>query len=397
MARWAILALVTLVYAAAALAALAMVPLAPYVRDDLSLSRVQVGLLLPAVYVGGVAMALPAGWLTDRLGTRTTLALGLAIIGGLVALASVTMSLPLLLLCLMGAGFGFSTGNPGTGKAVIDWFPARERGMAMGIKQTGLTLGGVAGALLLPPLAEALGWRDALAVAGALAALVGLVILALYRNPARSAGALTATRPRLPELRVFLTRRGVQVLFAAGFLLSLTQSSLLAYFVLYAKETFNVSTVTAGQLLALTQAGGTASRLVWGWVSDRSFGGRRRPGVVTTALVMAGASVVFALEDALPLTLVWLLAPVAGAGAFGWVGLYFALVAEIGGARYAGLLTGVAVASAWSGILVGPPLFGLIVEAAGGYGPAWVFVALVAAVAAVAVARLEPLVQREPA
>jgi MFS family permease len=107
--------------------------------------------------------------------------------------------------------------------------------------------------------------------------------------------------------------------------------------------------------------------------------------------------VVFALEDALPLPLVWLLAPVAGAGAFGWVGLYFALVAEIGGARHAGLLTGVAVASAWSGILVGPPLFGLIVEAAGSYGPAWLFVAIVAVGVAVAVARLEPLVQREPA
>src|SRR5262245_9895194 len=289
MARWAILALVTLVYAAAAMTALAVVPLAPFLRDDLRLSRIQVGLLLSAVYLGGVLMALPAGWLTDRLGTRPTLAGGVALTGALVPLAAVRPKLPRLTLCLVGAGFGFSVGNPATGKVVIDWFPSRQRGVAMGIKQTGLTLGGVAGALALPPLAEELGWRDALALAGALATLVGLVVLVFYRNPPKQVGSPAAAQPRLAELGEFLARPGVRVLFAAGFLLTLTQSSLLGYFVLYTKETFDVSSVTAGQLLALAQAGGTASRLIWGLVSDWFLGGRRRPGVVATALVGAGA------------------------------------------------------------------------------------------------------------
>ncbi|MGH7313197.1 MAG: MFS transporter [Candidatus Rokuibacteriota bacterium] len=396
MARWAILTLVTLAYAAAALAALAVAPLAPLLRDDLRLSRVQVGLLLPAVYLGGVLMSLPAGWLADRLGVRPTLALGVALTGALVALAAVSASLPLLLLCLVGAGFGFSVGNPATGKAVVEWFPPRERGVAMGVKQTGLTLGGIAGALLLPTLAVELGWRDALAIAGAFAALGGLAVAALYRSPARKAGAPTAARPRLRELGVFVARRGVRVLFAGAFLLSMMQSSLLAYFALYAKESFDVSAVAAGQLLALAQAGGTVSRLGGGLVSDRALGGRRRPGVVATALVGAGAFAALALGDALPRALLWILAPVAGVGAFGWVGLYFALVAEIGGARYAGLLTGVAVACAWSGVLVGPPLFGLVVEATGGYGVAWLLLAGIAVTVAIGLARLEPLVQREP-
>src|SRR4029453_4314492 len=49
-----------------------------------------------------------------------------------------------LTLLVLG-GFGFSVLNPATGKAVVEGFPPRERGMAMGIKQTGLTLGGLAG------------------------------------------------------------------------------------------------------------------------------------------------------------------------------------------------------------------------------------------------------------
>jgi MFS family permease len=193
-----------------------------------------------------------------------------------------------------------------------------------------------------------------------------------------------------------MRRRGVRVLFACGFALSITQASLLAYLTLYARDAFAFSAIAAGQLLALAQAGGTASRLAWGVASDRFFGGRRRPGVIATALMGAPIYALFGLGPTLPPALLAALTPVAGAGAFGWVGLYFALVAEIGGHR-AGLLTGVAVAVAWSGILVGPPLFGLLAEASGSYAVSWLLLAALAVGVAVALARLPPLVRREPA
>jgi sugar phosphate permease len=395
MKRWAVLALVTLAYAGTALSALAVAPLAPLLVTSLGLTRGQLGLLLPAVYLGGVVMSLPAGWLTDRLGVRATLALGQALTGTMVALAGlVEPRLPSLIACLVVAGFGFSVGNPATGKAVMEWFAPRERGVAMGIKQTGLTLGGVAGALALPPLAVAFGWREALMIAGSVS-IVGAVAVALgYARPPLVAAAPAIARPTLRDLGTFLRRRGVQALFACGFLLSVAQSALLAYLALYATESFALSAIAAGWLLALTQAGGTASRLLLGFISDRFFGGRRRPGVIITALTASLAFAVFALGEALPLPLMGVVAPVAGAGAFGWVGLYFALVAEIGGARTAGLLTGVAVAAAWSGVLVGPPLFGLALEATGSYGPAWLMLAAVGVVVAIVLARLQPLVQR---
>jgi MFS family permease len=141
--------------------------------------------------------------------------------------------------------------------------------------------------------------------------------------------------------------------------------------------------------------GGTASRLAGGVVSDRYFGGRRRPGVVVSALLGAACYALFALGPELPLALVIVLAILAGAGAFGWVGLYFALVAEIGGARYAGLLTGVATMCAWSGVLVGPPLFGLALEVTGAYTVPWLGMALVALAVALALPRPRPLVERD--
>ena len=396
MSRWAVLVLITLAHALGALAVLSVAPLSPFLLDALHLSRAQAGLLLPAVYLGGVLMSLPAGWLTDRLGVRTALGAGQALIGVLVLIAALASELVVLLACLVVAGFGFSVLNPSTGKAVVEWFPPRRRGFAMGIKQTGLTLGGLAGALALPPVALAAGWRAALMTGGALALASAALTLILYRSPAAPTDAATATWPRLSELRVFLRRPGVIVVFVSGLALSVAQSSVLAHLALYARDTFALSPVAAGQMLALAQAGGTASRLAWGAISDRFFGGRRRPGVVLNALVGSSAYALLSLGDRLPVAGLVPLAVIAGVGAFGWVGLYFALVAEIGGARYAGLLTGVAVAFAWSGVLVGPPIFGLLVDRTGSYAWPWLGLASIGVAVAATLPRPAPLVQREP-
>lgn len=395
MSRWGALVLVTLAHALGSASVLAVAPLAPFLLDALRLTRAQVGFLLPAVYLGGVLMSLPAGWLADRLGVRLTLALGQSLTGVAVLAAAGSGQISAFLGALVLGGFGFSVLNPATGKAIVEWFPPRERGLAMGIKQTGLTLGGVAGALVLPPLALAFGWRRALETAGA-AALVSAALVAIaYRTPPGPAALRAAAGPQLAQLGAFLRRPGLLVVLGSGLALSVAQSSVLAYLVLYAKETFDVSAVNAARLLALAQVGGTASRLVWGFASDRFFGGRRRPGVIVSALVGAVAYVLFALGSRLPAPLAVPLVVVAGVGAFGWVGLYFALVAEVGGARYAGRLTGVAVTFAWSGVLVGPPLFGLALDATGSYAVPWLALAGIALGVAVTLPRLRPLVQRD--
>src|SRR5256885_12851942 len=106
MSRWAILVLVTLAHALGALAVLSVAPLSPFLLDALHLSRAQVGLLLPAVYLGGVLMSLPAGWLTDRLRVRVPPRVGQAVIRGPLLLPPLARSLRTLLARLLLAGAG---------------------------------------------------------------------------------------------------------------------------------------------------------------------------------------------------------------------------------------------------------------------------------------------------
>src|SRR4029079_765140 len=159
---------------------------------------------------------------------------------------------------------------------------------------------GLVGALTLPPIAFSLGWRAALITGAVLALLAAALGLLAYRAPTAQLAAMPATRPRVAELGVFLRRPGVIVVFVSGLALSTAQSSVLAYLALYAQETFRHAAIAAGQVLGLAQVGGTASRLAWGAVSDRYFGGRRRPGVVVNALLAAATYGALAAGAALP-------------------------------------------------------------------------------------------------
>ncbi len=389
------LALVTVAHAIGSLSALAVAPLAPFLLDGLRLSRAEAGLFLPAVYLGGVAMSLPAGWLTERFGVGRPLAAGLALTGSTVVLAALAPAMAGVVGLLVVGGFGFSTLNPTTGRAVYDWFPARERGVAMGVKQAGLTIGGIASALVLPPIAVALGWRTALALAGAASLMCAALVAATYRDAPERAVPPPGRRPRLADLAPVVRRPGVAIVLACGLALGASQSSVLAYLVLFARDALGLSSVDAARLLALAHLGGVAGRLGWGAVSDRFFGGRRRPGLSLNALVAAASFAVFALGSAVPLAAMIAVVFVAGMGAFGWVGLYFALMAEIGGARFAGLMTGLSVIFAWGGVLLGPPLFGALVERTDSYQPAWLVLTALALVVAGVLPRLRPLVQRD--
>lgn len=392
--RWVVLFLMSLAHALGSLAALAMAPLAPFLVDGLRLSRVEIGLFLPAVYLGGVLMSLPAGSLTERYGVGRPLVGGLVLIAGAMGLTVIVPVVPLLLAVLVIAGFGFGMLNPTTGRAIYDWFPARERGLAMGVKQAGLTLGGIVSALLLPPIALLLGWRIAVLLGAALSLVTALLVISTYREaPARVAQGTPSTTS-FADLGPVVRRTEVRVVLACGLGLGIVQSSVLAYLVLYARDTFALSNVDAARLLALAHVGGAAGRLGWGVVSDRFFEGRRRPGLTLNALIAAAGLVGFALGGALSPLWAGVIAFLTGLGAFGWVGLFFALMAEIGGPRFAGLMTGLGVIFAWGGVLVGPPLFGLVVEATDSYRIGWLGLSVLAVVVAAILPRLRPLVQR---
>jgi MFS family permease len=396
--RWFILTVLTSAYGAGAFGVLGVSPLSPFLLEAFGLTRVEVGLLLPAVYVSGLVFSLPAGRMADRFGARACFLGGLAIAGVTLLAGAWVPGFTALLGCLVIAGIGWSIVNPALGKAIIDVFPPSERGVAMGIKQMGLTVGGIGSALILPLVASRWSWRLALGLCAAVVLVPGTLAwrpLSVFARP-RSGSALVAASARADGW--WWTRRpALLVFFAAGLGLGMTQAALLGFLPLFATRRLGLSMVAAGGLLAAAQAGGALARVALGMASDRWRGGSRTPWLVLTSVLAAMAFGAFAWSPPAAPIVAAIVAFGAGVGAFGWVGLYLVIGAEVGGPMQAGLLTGVAMAFILGGILVGAPLFGLLLEATDSYGVTWTAFALLSLAVAVAFATAGRAIHRERA
>jgi predicted MFS family arabinose efflux permease len=394
--RWLILALLTVSYGMGAFGMLGVSPLLPSLVEGFRLTRLDVAFVVPSVYLGGLLFSLPAGHLADRWGVRPTFLGGLALGAVGLALAATAPGFGWYLLCIFVAGVGWSVVNPVLGKAIVDLFPTRERGVAMGIKQMGLTVGGVIAALVLPPIAAVLGWRAAV---GVCAVVIGVPALAGWRLLAPLAAARHGAAGESDAAPAghwwWLRRPALLTLFGAGIAFGMLQSALLSYLPLYGVEVLGFTAIAAGVLVAAAQAGGAAARLGLGAASDLWLDSRRPPWLVLSSVI---AAVVFATYAVAPVTepvLATLLAFGAGVGAHGWVGIYFIASAEAGGPRQAGLLSGVSFAAIVLGLVLGAPLFGVVLQASDSYRAAWAVFAALSALVALTMALAGRAIHRE--
>jgi ACS family hexuronate transporter-like MFS transporter len=392
--RWSLLVVLTWAYGLGAFGMLGVSPLSPALMEGFALNRLDVAFIVPSVYVGGLLFSLPGGHLADRWGVRPTL-LGALALGGVGLLAaSLAPGFVVFLLCLVVAGSGWSIVNPVLGKAIVDLFPVTERGIAMGIKQMGLTLGGGLSALVLPAIAASYGWRAAVAACAASMTLPVLFAWRPLRGLARASTAGTAAASA-PMSWWWTRRPALLVFFAAGVVLGMMQSVLLAYLPIFSVQALGFSAVGAGVLIAAAQVGGAAARLGLGVASDRWSSGRRPPWLILTCALGAITFLVYAWAPTADPIWAALLAFFAGIGAHGWVGIYFIISAEAGGATRSGLLSGVSFAAIVVGLLAGAPIFGLVLQAFDSYGAAWTVFAALSGLVALVIALFGAAIHRE--
>ena len=375
--RWLILAVIVLAQTVANIGPLGIPAIAALIRDELGLSLTQAGSFLSVYYLGPVAMSFFAGMLADRWGTAKTLVLGQALIASGLLAASSAGSYGVLLAFLGLAGVGYGTLNPASTTAAMSWFPPRQRATVVGIKQVGLPLGGMLGAALLPALALRLGWRGAIVASALLIVVCAVLSASVYRDPPAEAPQRRAAGQRGAVAEV-LRSRDLWLVAAATLVFAAMQTVWMAFLALYLQTVVGLALLTASRYLALAQAGGVLGRIVFGVLSDRTFGGRRRTPLAIAGCGSAVCSLGIAFTGAAAGPA--LLAPLAlvfGFFGIGWNGVQHTLMAELAGPRAAGTAVGLGLAISSLGVMLGPPIFGACVTAAGGYRGPWIGLAVV--------------------
>jgi ACS family hexuronate transporter-like MFS transporter len=345
--------------------------IASLIRADLGLTLAQAGSFLSMYYIGPSLISLPAGTLADRWGVKRILVIGQVLIAvGLLA-ASTAHSYMAFILLLVAAGFGYGMLNPTSTKAVMAWSPPAHRATLVGFKQVGLPLGGMLGAALLPALSLAIGWRTALVASAALIAAGAIASLLVYHDPPDLALPAAVPGARGTMISV-LTSRDLWLLSLAAGVFAAMQTIWMSYLVLYLQGVVGLTLLAASRFLALAQFGGMAGRVLFGMLSDRLFGGRRRMPLVLAGVGSTACTLIILSTNAGASTLaLTALTFVFGVVGIGWNGVQHTWLAELAGPRAAGTAVGLGLAISSVGVTLGPLLFGYVLQATGDYRWPW--------------------------
>lgn len=241
----------------------------------------------------------PLGYLLDRVSPRRILVPCMAVFGcAFASLSLLTHSIWHLYATFFVMGIvGNGTAQMAYSRAVSSWFVAR-RGMALAVVMSG----GAIGAMVLPPIAEALiqhvGWRAACVILGGMVLVIGLPAVAgfirerpseLHGMPAGHSGSMTSTGATVREA---LRSRPFWIVVIVLFLYSIAQNGALTHLVALLTDR-GVSPGRAATALAAMGGASLVGRFLTGWLLDRFFAPRVTLGLLATAaagtLILSGA------------------------------------------------------------------------------------------------------------
>lgn len=362
---------------------------APLLLLHLGLPATAVGIYIAIVYLGAMAATQLGPVFVRRWGPILSSQAALLLSGfGLVLLAVPDARVAALGALLSGLGYGPIT--PASSQMLARTTNPRHYSLVFSIKQTGVPLGGVIAGLMVPPLVVlGAGWGTGGAVL-AMWATAALCVLAAaaalpLRRPLDHEREPHAPWPSLGRLAAPLgfvlahpVLRGVA---AISFVFSMVQVSLTSYFVSLLNVELRWSLASAGAAMAAAQAAGVAGRIAWGLVSDRWLGPRHTLIALGTLSLLCGLALPLLVRWNAPAALLVALLCVYGATAIGWNGVYLAVVARLVPHADAARATGGTLFFTFSGVVIGPPLFGALGTALGSLS--WAFALLALPLAAV--------------
>jgi cyanate permease len=167
------------------------------VRNDLNLSYSQMGFILGTWQLVYTVVAIPLGFLIDRIGIYKSLVLASIIISVSAVLRSFAVNFETLTIFVALFGIGGSMVSVSIPKLASTWFRGSERGTATGIYATGGIIGGIAALSLTNSVVIPLvgNWRNAYIIYGFVTFLIAMVWLFLGRRSPGLSDPMVVTVP----------------------------------------------------------------------------------------------------------------------------------------------------------------------------------------------------------
>ena len=369
----------------------------PVIGVDLQLNAVEKGLILSAFGWSYVLMQIPGGIVIDRFGPRLTFAVSLFTWSVVTMLQALARSAAVFIGLRVVLGITEAPAFPLNSRVVGTWFPARERGFAIGVYTAG-EFGGLA--ILTPVLAFILStwsWPAMFAICGAIGILYAVFWFFTYRDPRQSrrvnqaeldyireGGGMVETvaasrRFSWADVIVLLSHRQLWGIYIGQFAVGVTLWFFLTWFPTYLVQARGLSILHAGFYASVPYISAMLGVLFGGVFSDglirrgASVGVARKTPVI---LGLLGASTIMLANYINDINLVIAVMAVAffcqGMSNMSWT-----LVTEMAPRELQGLTGGVFNFFANIPSIVTPLVIGFILAATNSFNGALIFITVV--------------------
>ena len=357
------------------------------IKDEFHMTDVEYGWVNTAFLLSYAIMFTLGGWLIDRFGTRV----GLAVSVGLWSLSSAMHGLVQNVWQLGTARFFLGLGEggafPGAAKGVTEWFPQKERGLAMGIAIGGAALGAVIAPPLTVYMTAIFGWRGTFLATGLIGGLWVLIWLVFFKQPQKSnlisekerslilgGSNDQIVRKNAIPIKVILKTKEAWGLISIRFLLDPVFYFIMFWIPKYLSEERGVSFEQIGNLFWIPFLALGISNMIGGWASDKLINSglsvnRARKTIMGIAAAATMLTALTTVASTVGMAIFFISLFMFAHGF--WITNYITITSEIFGKRATSTVVGMAgTAGAVAGLLINP-LIGKVVENYS-YLPMWI-------------------------
>lgn len=260
----------------------------PLLEKEFHLNHVELGLLGSSfAWVYGLSGPL-AGALVDRIRRKFAILTGLQVWSLVCMATALSRNFGQLLFFRAAEGLGEAIYFPASMSMVSDYHGKRTRSRAMGIHQTAVYIGVIAGGYLAGLIAEHHGWRTSFVIFGGCGVLLGLVLHRFLIEPQRGAADLADLRESGQAeirqrvsigqfLKIMWRTPTVMLLMAAFMCENFTAMVMFTWLPMYLYQSFHLSLAMAGLTATLyVQFSSMLGSPLGGWLADSLR--RRLPG-----------------------------------------------------------------------------------------------------------------------
>lgn len=343
------------------------------VRDDLGISRAQVGLLV-SLHFGCTGLGSIIGArITEKIGTRTAVVADQLIVAVAAWSAALLDSYAALIGAAVFAGFGYALTNAATNEAVAAAVPENRRTLALSAKTSGVPTMALISAILVPWASDRWSWNLILMIGGTIAAVSALIATAVIPD-------IRSSRLRVQRQGSVLPRGFWWFAVSAFFLVGSSQP-LFSWAVPYLDEGLGTSKPVAGAIAGIAAGLGAVCMSLTALRADYLGRTRRVPLIVglcvvlTASLLVTMSGLTFGLAVATIGLFAGFIVQLAA------IGIMHAAVVDRAPQAVA-RATGVTMTGYYLGALATPVSFGALVDWLGTYTWAWLVMALGSATAA---------------